>query len=1628
MAMDYSVSSGQVSSGISLNYNDRMYVSGGGTANSTTIKPMGSMYISSGGVANSTTVNDDGRLTISGGGVANETTVSGSQHDATIAILSGGTANSTTVKSLGYMYILRGGTASSTNVNIYGRMYISGGGVANETTVSGYNASMTISSGGTANSTTVDSAGVIFISSGGTALNVTWTPCVGQINAADGAVVTYTSHYQGVYFGAANTLLSSAMTMEEKTIGINSAMYVMENGVANETIVASSGDLYVFSGGTASSTNVNKHGSMTISSGGVANETTLSGAYASMTIFSGGVANETTLSGAYASMTLFNGGVANETTVVSGARMEISGGATATKIRENGGYVEVADGANATFVANSFNGLVMSHFNATLHSGTTANETTVNAECSMFISNGGVANATTVNSYGYLIISSGGTANSTTVDSAGVIFISSGGTALNVTWTPCVGQINAADGAVVTYTSHYQGVYFGSNNILASSAMTMEGKTVEGSMYVMENGVANKTIVGEYGHLTISSGGVANETNVSGGYLHIYRGGTANSTTVSAYGDVFISSGGTANSTTVSSAGLTISNGGVANSTTVNGHGNLYISNGGVANNTTISGGYALMTISGGGVANSTTVNGDLCVSSGGVANETIVASSGDLYVFSGGTVNETIVGEWGELDIDGVANSTTVSGHRSELNIYRGGVANETVVDSGGYLHIYRGGTANSTTVSSGGYVTILSGGTVGGLLQIESGAQVQADDGAVIDFTLAGYSAVAGYLVNDLSLIVGSPDFSITVSTSLAAGTYVLAQGAAGFSKTVTLRNTEEQELGTLSVGKTVALEGHSYTLNLDLEGLTLSVVSASGPDTTPPEKPTVSADITEPTLQDVTVTAVFSDDSVIREYSLDGGKTWLAYTGGVVFSRNGTVGFRGTDAAGNRSEVASYSVTNAFKTPPDAPTVSASPSGPTNGNVVLTVDYPNDPATKQYSLDNSVWLTYTGAITVGENGTYYFRSIDLMGQLSEVTEFSVTNIDRVPPVKPTASADVTAKTFRPVTVSAVFSNDSAEKQYSLDSKTWKSYTSGVAMTANGTVYFRGIDAAGNVSDVTAYTVKNIEPPNTSCSVEGTGTGTKPVSLNLPGKYKLSGTFGDITGSVTVLNGGKTVARGTLKNGVLTNAAKLQEILIDGSLPTTLQVTVKQGADVGYSVKLAAGTVFNKGDTDSRENPGWSGTINSQSAGAVLLSDRWVGFGDERDFLRLNLTAYAKVMLDCSATGAAKFTLYSSTGKKLSSTSLKAAASRTAKSSLLAPGTYYLEVESTNAKKGGEAAYRVGVNSNTVFFDKGDNSDDVYTSAKNLGAVTSYKTGLDSGWVGFGDAVDFKAFTLETAAKVKLALHSTDAAKLTIYQASGGKLKSVAKASVSPYGTGETKAALMEAGTYYVEVKSSNAKKGGSADYSLDVSPGTLFFGKGDNSDDVYTSAKKLGTVSSATRLDTGWVGFGDAVDFKVFTLKVPVFLRFYVGTTDTTKLTFYRLFNGKLNALQSTTFATREEKEQSSEKTTYYGTTAGVFVRAGTYYLAVQSTNAKNGGNADYSISVSTSSVFYDEDYTGDGSLTTTTTTTTDTESSLDFSSCETEAALPASVMAAECASTVFAAENDSLLGFRGLLAAV
>ena len=404
---------------------------------------------------------------------------------------------------------------------------------------------------------------------------------------------------------------------------------------------------------------------------------------------------------------------------------------------------------------------------------------------SLIICSGGIVTRTAVNEDGMVQVY--GTADYTEVNESGTVFIHSGGTAYNT--------------------------------VLNSG----------GRMYISSTGIASATAVNAEGSFFVSRGGTANNVIVNaGGSLDVYGGGEVNNATVNAEGELYVYTSGKANNTIINSDGR-LDVHGIMNDTTVNSGGEVWISSDGIANNVTVNS-FSILIVRNGGTANLAVVNSNARVELryGGVANNTTVKADGILFVSSGGIANNTVMTS-GSMDIrkDGVANITTVNADGS-FYIYRGGAANNTVVNSDGQFEVL--GAANGITANSGGFVCISSGGRFAGTMTFESGATVSACKGATMDFDLTQTSAGAEVLVNDLSIIRGTPLYTLTVADSTEAGVYSLADGADEFKDTISVVNTSGDILGTLMVGDTIRIGDEDFTLNLSGSSLTLEVKTPS------------------------------------------------------------------------------------------------------------------------------------------------------------------------------------------------------------------------------------------------------------------------------------------------------------------------------------------------------------------------------------------------------------------------------------------------------------------------------------------------------------------------------------------------------------------------------------------------------------------------------------------------------------------------------------------------------------------------------------------------------------------------------------------------------------------------------
>ncbi len=450
---------------------------------------------------------------------------------------------------------------------------------------------------------------------------------------------------------------------------------------------------------------------------------------------------------------------------------------------------------------------------------------------------------------------------------------------------------------------------------------TLNGVRISSDTDIKAGTVVENAIVTSGGNMRLFDGGLANCTILSGGTMSISSGGTANDTSIDNNGKMLISSGGNANNINIGNDGtLLISSGGNANRASVNYQGSMYVSSGGKAVEIMENGGFVSIGEGANVTFVSNTINGltmsrgEMTIHANTIAKNTIVNSRAAMHIYSSGVAENSVV-SCGTMNIydGGTANNTVARGewwYAGNMNVFSGGTANNTTVNSLFTMTVAGGGVASNTILRDG---TLHIYGTHTGVLSATAGSVISAYEGSVIDFSVAQRDAGASYLINDMNLIKGICDYTITVAADQASGTYKLAQNANLFNGTITIGDGMEN-YGELTVnGPALSRNGTDYILTAKSGKLTLTVG-----DFVPPEAPEVTADISLPTCSTVTVFAVFSADSTKQQYSLNN-KKWFDYTTGVEMNNNGTVYFRGIDQSGNISDVTAYQVANIDKLPP-------------------------------------------------------------------------------------------------------------------------------------------------------------------------------------------------------------------------------------------------------------------------------------------------------------------------------------------------------------------------------------------------------------------------------------------------------------------------------------------------------------------------------------------------------------------------------------------------------------------------------------------------------------------------------------------------------------------------------------
>ena len=202
-----------------------------------------------------------------------------------------------------------------------------------------------------------------------------------------------------------------------------------------------------------------------------------------------------------------------------------------------------------------------------------------------------------------------------------------------------------------------------------------------------------------------------------------------------------------------------------------------------------------------------------------------------------------------------------------------------------------------------------------------------------------------------------------------------------------------------------------------------------------------------------------------------------------------------------------------------------------------------------------------------------------------------------------------------------------------------------------------------------------------------------------------------------------------------------------------------------------------------------------------------------------------------------------------------------------LLAGGDDYRIVVANTDKGKSASDYSFALVADRLF-DKGENGDDTWQNAVDITPTTAPgTTPIADGWVGYGDATDLRKFTLSGSAALVFSVRADDSVKFTLCRLNGSRLKTLQTLKVKSSGAMTTATAskrlLVEAGTYYLCVTSTNAAKGGDADYSVSLLESSVFFPTGDRTNDTWRAAENNAKSELGETL-SGWVGYGDATDF--------------------------------------------------------------------------------------------------------------------------------------------------------------------
>ena len=1018
--------------------------------------------------------------------------------------------------------------------------------------------------------------------------------------------------------------------------------------------------------------------------------------------------------------------------------------------------------------------------------------------------------------------------------------------------------------------------------------------------------------------------------------------------------EIIVSKGQTSSGLTLLRDSMFILNGGKATETTVSSGGRMYVSKGGKADRTTVSSGGS-MVVSGGTVSGATLASSGYFSLKGGTINSLTLENASGLVSSGGGTINDLTLSGGYISFYSGTINRATVD--HGDIYVYSGGKVNSATFNSG-CLSISSNCTANTITLDSGAYINVCDSGKAGNVM-LGGGASACVNSGAVVTgLTLTGgvsdpgkdqYAArLAAYGGTIKGVKIGSGasvglfEGCSATKVSWTPGDGVINFGGASVSFTSKYSgvyvgrngafdsNSKELASKTLKKGESAYVMNGGCANANRLTGGMMEIWSGGSAKET-----FIGNNGSDSSWVNVSSGGTINFTMVSGGYlNLYGG-----FAGDTVITGNGEMYISGGSASGIQVEAGGelyiYSCT--------------------------ATDVEWTPFVGSLNVGDDAHVTFKTAITgiyLGDNGTLLSRTEETLQDYSVNTGSNTLYVMSGGSANNTSVLDYgNMYVFAGSATGTVLGGKNGAKasvgcgyMYLYD----KAKAVNTVVNSGGLFVYSGglADSAtvcGEDSFVEVCNGGRAEKVMISAGGNmGIYSGGSASGVTVQSRTYLlvsGGTAADVTAESGYYRQGGYVY---VSSGAVVSDLQLGygAVLYVGKGAKVTNVTSSYGSlirtEKGASVKIKAKKEAVSPDSDHDEKNGWADkkkkTINSHVLESKALAidgfysclpfdensmtinsySSYVGYTDEADFLKVSLNSAAKLNFSISATDEAKFTIWkmdekTNKLKSLQTSTLKQSISSGEKSKskspseiyywaltpdlLLEAGEYFLSMESTNAAKGGNAYYDVYVG-NRVIFDQGDNKDDDGDLLReklhsddpevradyekyDVGTLKNSGAYIMDDWVGFGDEIDFRRFSLARTTKLSFDVSSGDATKFTLwkYDEKKGKLVSVQatklkeskykEIKMSAYYHATTKELQLGPGEYFFSVESTNAKKGGDASYSVRAS--------------TFVDSDLLKAALTAPEAEAPALGFAETCAGSASGLAMPDELSFSQCDTD-------------------------------------------------------------------------------------------------------------------------------------------------